>query len=176
MYLLNPDTGRLFDDSGNLILQEKGTPLYDEYKEWRRQGNKVKLTAQLTQEDQVNLGKQSIDFAYDMHEQNGLEASRAFERFLVAEFIIYNRLTEQQAKDVGAFLKDPILILKTGQWKNTLDEVNRLVVSEAYMQTYYDKFKEDLQYYILNNYENNDNISSKEHIQTKSVRQSGKDQ
>lgn len=154
MYLLNPETGRLFDNSGNLIPQEKGTPLYDQYKEWRRQGNKVKSTSQLTQEDQIDLGKKSIDFAYDMHEQNGLEASRAFERYLVAEFIIYGRLTEQQAKDVGAFLKDPILILKTGQWKNTLDEVNRLVVSEQYMQPYYDKFKADLQSYINTKYTN----------------------
>ncbi len=105
-----------------------------------------------TQADFIEQAKKSIDSAYDMHESKGKAYSKQFQRSLAGEFLIFKRLTETEAKEVGAALTIVFFILNEGQWKSALDEINLIAAPYPYVQPYLEKIRAEVETYIKDNY------------------------
>lgn len=134
----------------NPVNQELGAIFFDENNDVFTYPV-IALTPQEQQELAVANALKSIDEAYEQHELNGKEYSKNFQRSLAAEFLVFQRLTEVEAKQVGAFLKDVFFIINEGQWKNALDAIN-LLSANVVEQPYLEKIRTEVETYINNNY------------------------
>lgn len=151
MFARNPKTGKLFKESVE-VLQDPTNPIYTEFLTWLQNGGTLENTDFETLDDKIIKGKMMIQEAYNYHREQGLKYTQEFEDHLATQVVIYKTLEEDKGKAIGAFLKAPILTIKIGQWKNALDELNALTISESYMQPYYQKIKDEVTQYIQENY------------------------
>lgn len=104
------------------------------------------------QKEAIRLGKETIKTAYDFHRNNGFKYAEEFENFLAEEVLIYKKITESQALEIGSFFKMVLLIITRGQWKSAKKEIDILPDPETYMQPYFSKLNTYVNEYISTKY------------------------
>jgi hypothetical protein len=152
MYKINTVTGNII--LGNQIIpQDDSSPLYQDYNQWLRAGNRPIETTELLPEESRFIDMIQTKAKYEIHRKNGWNAYQDF-RARIVQDIKEGLLTELQAFVIEDDLKIAYdRIAQNGDWKTALYGLSQVTPSAPFVEPYLTLAIEYITDYINKNYE-----------------------